>query len=83
MDPADRCILEMMGDTWHEYQGLRTELAEAKTYTYIDRHGAPKAMPQLAAMNTLKITYARLRRELNLPIDEPDESRIPRTGMTS
>jgi hypothetical protein len=78
MDPADQCILEMMGDSWREYQGLRLELAKAKIYTYIDRHGSPKPMPQLAAMNTLEITYTRLRRKLNLPIDDPDDVRLPR-----
>jgi hypothetical protein len=83
MDPAEAVILEMMGDCLREYQGLRFELASAKTYTFVDRHGSPKLRPQLSAMNTCRISYARLRRELNLPIEEPDEVRLPRKGRVA
>jgi len=83
MAPADRVILEMMGDSWLEYRGLRLELAKAGSFTFTDRHGSPKPMPHLAAMNSLKVIYARLLRELNLPVDEPDESRIPRAGRVA
>ena len=81
MDPSEQRILEMMADCWAEYLGLRKALTIAKSHTYVDRHGAPKERPELGAMNRCRITFARLRRELNLPINEPEEdTRIPRGG---
>jgi hypothetical protein len=80
LDPSERQVLEAMGDCWREYIGLRTALAAVGSYTFLDRFAAPRERPELGAMNRCRITYARLRRELRLPIEEPEDSRLPRTN---
>ena len=79
LDMSEQRVLEAMADTWLEMIGLRAALKAAGSYTFADRFGSPKERPELAALNRCRITFARLRRELCLPISDPNDSpRLPR-----
>lgn len=78
LDPSEQQVLEAMGDVWLEYLGLRDSLKAAASFTFLDRFGCPRERPELNAMNRCRVTYARLRRELRLPIEEPQDARLPR-----
>jgi|HubBroStandDraft_6_1064221.scaffolds.fasta_scaffold924895_2 hypothetical protein len=80
LDGSELQVLEAMGDCWLDYVGLRKALRDAKEFTFVDRHGSPKERPELGAMNRCRVTFARLRRELSLPIEEPGNPRMPRTN---
>ena len=45
-----------------------------------DRYGKPKAHPALGAENQAKVTFARLVRELALPVDVADDRPPRRPG---
>jgi len=78
LEESEQQLLTMMGDTWQTYLALGESLKRAGTMTYEDRFGCPKERPEISAMNRARTIFARLRRELNLPIREPEETRLPR-----
>jgi phage terminase small subunit len=74
-------LLILACESWDRCQQARRELAGAGSLTFIDRWGQPRAMPQIQAEATAKISFARLLRELCLDIAPPTEkTRPPRRG---
>jgi P27 family predicted phage terminase small subunit len=77
LEPHHVRLLTMMAEAWDRCQEAR-EAIEEHGLVYTDRFGSPKPRPEVAVERDSRIAFARLLRELNLDVDAPDESRIPR-----
>ena len=69
-------LLTLCGESWDRCQQARGIL-ERRGLTYADRFGQPCARPEVAIERDSRIAFARLLRELNLNVDEPDDLRPP------
>lgn len=72
-------LLRAACEAWDRCQQARVILAE-QGLTYLDRFGAPRSRPEIAVERDSRLAFARLVRELNLDVDPPPESRLPRSG---
>lgn len=70
-------VLTLAAEAWDRGQEAR-KIVDKHGLTFIDRFGAPKARPEIAIERDARLAFARLIRELNLDIDEPAGSRVPR-----
>ena len=77
LEPHHVRILTLASEAWDRCTQAR-EVIDREGLTYIDRFEAPKARPEVAIERDARLAFARLIRELNLDIDEPAESRVPR-----
>jgi len=77
IEPHDAALVDAMADTLEEYHRLGDELEAAGSRTY-NFGGQIRIRPEVAAMDKARVTFARLRRELCLPSEEPEPSRVPR-----
>jgi len=58
--------------------GAAREIISSQGMTYIDRHGQPRARPEIAIERDSRIAFARLVRELDLDVaTTPEASRPP------
>ena len=71
-------LLRLAAEAWDTGQMARSALVEAKSLTYKDRHGCPKPRPEVAIERDARTGFARMLRELNLDIEPPSDSRMPR-----
>ena len=71
-------LLTAAAAAWDRYEQARQTL-DSEGITYTDRHGTPRARPEVAVERDSRIAFARLLRELALDVAPPD-SRPPRTG---
>ena len=79
LEPHHVRILTLSSEAWDRCQQAR-EVIDRQGLTFTDRFDAPKARPEVAIGRDARLAFARLVRELNLDIDEPAESRVPRLG---
>jgi len=73
LQPHHVKLLTLAGESWDRCQQAREALAEHGT-TYVDRHGLPRARPEVAIERDSRIAFARLLRELALDVSTPTES---------
>jgi|SRR3972149_658434 len=67
-------LLTLCGETWDRCQQAREAIAK-NGLTFVDRHGSPRARPEISIERDSRIGFARLLRELALDISAPGESR--------
>lgn len=77
LEPHHIRLLTLAAEAWDRCQQAR-EVIDREGLTYVDRFGSPKSRPEIAIERDARLAFARLIRELNLDIDEPVGSRIPR-----
>ena len=66
-------------EAWDDKEAARKILA-VTGFTYTDRFNCPKPRPEVAIVRDSRIAFARLVRELGLPVGEPEAPRSPRVG---
>ena len=76
LEPHHVRLLTLAAEAWDRCQQARGILAR-RGLTYEDRFGQPCARPEVAIERDSRIAFARLLRELNLNVDEPEDSRPP------
>jgi P27 family predicted phage terminase small subunit len=74
LDPHHVRLLTLAGEAWDRGQQAREALA-VNGLTFTDRHGAPRARPEVAIERDSRIAFARLLRELGLDVQPPSETR--------
>jgi len=67
-------LLCLACEAWDRGQQAREALAQ-HGLTFEDRHGAPRARPEVGIERDSRISFARLLRELGLDVLAPSESR--------
>ena len=77
LEPHHARLLILAAEAWDRCQQAR-EVIDREGLTYVDRFGSPKSRPEISIERDGRLAFARLIRELNLDIDEPAGSRIPR-----
>ena len=73
-------ILRLACEAWDRGQEARESLKKAGSLTFTDRYGSPRARPEVNIARDARIGFARLLREMNLDIEPPEDSRLPRGG---
>ena len=76
LEPHHCMILTLAAETWDEITQAREYVAEHGA-TFTDRFGQPKDRPEVGIMQTGRLTFAKLLRELGLDIALPDDPRPP------
>ena len=76
LEPHHVRLLTLAGEAWDRCVEAREALA-ANGLTFTDRHGSPRARPEVGIERDARIAFARLLRELGLDVLPPSESRPP------
>jgi P27 family predicted phage terminase small subunit len=76
LEPHHVRLLTLAGESWDRGQQAREAIAE-HGLTFTDRHGSPRARPEVGIERDSRIAFARLLRELALDIQPPSECRSP------
>jgi P27 family predicted phage terminase small subunit len=76
LEPHHVRLLTLAGESWDRCQQAREALA-ANGLTFTDRHGSPRARPEVGIERDSRIAFARLLRELGLDVQPPWENRAP------
>ncbi|RVC45104.1 MAG: P27 family phage terminase small subunit [Mesorhizobium sp.] len=71
-------LLTLAAEAYDQAQTAR-EVLDMDGQTFTDRFGQPKERPECGILQNARIAFARLIRELALDVDEPADSRPPRT----
>jgi phage terminase small subunit len=69
-------LLTLACESWDRAVQARQGI-EQRGLTFVDRHGSPKPIPEIAIEKDSRIAFARLVRELGLDMAPPVESRPP------
>lgn len=69
-------LLTLACESWDRAVQARKGI-EKNGLTFVDRHGSPKPIPEIAIEKDSRIAFARLVRELGLDIAPPAETRPP------
>ena len=69
-------LLRLACEAWDRGQEAREVLAK-EGLTFLDRFDQPKKRPEISIESDARISFARLLRELNLDLDEPESPRPP------
>jgi len=77
IEPHHQKLLTMACDCLQRVIDARADIAKSGA-TFKDRYGQLKQSPSCKIEVDNKILFARLIREMQLDVDEPDEVRIPR-----
>jgi phage terminase small subunit len=70
LEPHHRHLLVLAAEALDRGQQAREALAE-RGLTYMDSHGCPHPMPEVAIERDSRLAYARLLRELDLDTEAP------------
>lgn len=70
-------LLTLASEAWDRCVQAREAIAKAKSLTYKDRFGSPKAKPEVAIERDSRTAFVRILRELGLDITEPDDEPRP------
>jgi len=77
LEPHHVRLLSLACEAWDRAAAAR-EIINAEGLTFTDRHGQPRARPEIAIERDSRIAFARLIRELDLDeIPTPEASRPP------
>src|SRR5690606_15615164 len=76
LEPHHVRLLTLAAEAWDRTVAAR-EAIEQHGLTYTDRFGAPKARPVVAVERVIRISFARLLRELDLDVEPPAETPRP------
>jgi P27 family predicted phage terminase small subunit len=76
LEPHHVRLLTLAGESWDRCVQAREALAE-HGLTFMDRHGSPRARPEVGIERDSRIAFARLLRELGLDVQPPSENRAP------
>ncbi len=77
LEAHHRRLLTLACEAWDRCTQAR-EALKKHGLTYADRHGAPKARPEVQIERDSRLAFARLLRELALDVESPAEaSRAP------
>lgn len=71
-------LLTLAAEAWDQAQTAR-EVLDREGQTFIDRWGQPKERPECGILQSARISFARLIRELALDVEAPEAPRAPRT----
>jgi len=74
LEPHHIRLLTLAGEAWDRCQQAREALA-ANGLTFTDRHGSPRARPEVGIERDNRVAFARLLRELALDVQPPADSR--------
>ena len=74
LEPHHVRLLTLAGESWDRGQQAREAIAK-HGLTFVDRHGSPRARPEVGIERDSRIAFARLLRELGLDVQPPSESR--------
>jgi hypothetical protein len=74
-------VLTLAAESWDRCQQAR-EAIDQNGITFEDKHGQPRARPEVAIERDSRIAFARLLRELCLDVDPPADVRPPRLAGT-
>jgi hypothetical protein len=69
-------LLTLAAEAWDRCCQARRVL-DAESTTFTDRHGQPRARPEVAIERDSRIAFARLLRELDLDINPPADPKRP------
>ena len=69
-------LLRLAAEAWDQGQQAR-EILKTEGLTFLDRFDQPKTRPEVAIERDARLSFARLLRELNLDLDEPETPRPP------
>ncbi len=69
--------LTAAAEAWDRYQQAREVLAK-EGLTFIDKHGQPRARPEVAIERDARIAFLRAMRELGLDAGAAPDPRLPR-----
>ncbi len=81
LQPHHLRLLTLAAEAWDRCQQARAVL-DTQGLTFTDKHGQPRARPEVAIERDSRIAFARLLRELSLDVEPPAESRPPRRPGT-
>jgi hypothetical protein len=70
-------LLTLAGESFDRCSAAREAIAR-DGLTFVDKHGQPRARPEVGIERDSRMAFARLIRELALDVSEPDASRPPR-----
>ena len=83
LEPHHIRLLTLAAESWDRCVQAR-EALEQQGLTFTDKHGQPKARPEVVIERDSRIAFARLLRELALDVDPlASESRPPLIGGKS
>ena len=80
LEPHHIRLLTLAAESWDRCQDAR-ELIADEGLTIMDRFNQTRAHPAVAIERDSRLAFARLLRELQLDIEEPEEARPPRFGQ--
>jgi phage terminase small subunit len=76
LEPHHFRLLQMAAESWDRGEQAREALAKSGL-TYVDRHGVPHPMPEVAIERDSRLAFARLLRELDLDASAPAQTLRP------
>jgi len=80
LEPHHLRLLTLAAEAWDRGQQAREAIAK-EGLTFTDKHGQPRARPEVSIERDSRIAFARLLRELALDVSTPaDDCRPPRIG---
>ena len=74
LEPHHIRLLTLAAESWDRCVEAREAIAK-HGLTFVDRHGSPRARPEVGIERDSRIGFSRLLRELALDIQPPSESR--------
>ncbi len=81
LEPHHLRLLALAGEAWDRCQQAR-EILDRQGLTFTDKHGQPRARPEVAIERDARVAFARLLRELSLDVEPPADVRPPRLAGT-
>ncbi len=79
LEPHHVRLLTLAGEAWDRGQQGREAIAK-HGLTFVDRHGSPRARPEIGVERDSRIAFARLLRELGLDVQPPESRPLAITG---
>lgn len=80
LEPHHMRLLTLAAEAWDRCTEARERIAE-EGLTIKDRFGQLRAHPAVAIERDSRLAFARLIRELQLDVEEPEAPRVPRFGQ--
>lgn len=76
LEPHHVRLLTLAAESWDRCLQAREAIAK-HGLIFVDRFGQPRSRPEVAIERDNRVQFARLLRELQLDVHEPDENRPP------
>jgi phage terminase small subunit len=79
LEPHHVRLLTAAAELWDRGEQARKVIGK-EGLTFVDRFGQPRERPEVGIERNSRLAFAKLLREMNLDIDPPSDSRLPRGG---